>query len=322
LKPLEIAIGDYDQVRDLAAGRALVEGFPVKWITQGAPEGMFGKLLAGEWDGGEFSLAAHAGRISRGLDDLVGIPVFPARSFRHSAIYVRAGAGLREPSDLVGRRVGAPVWAQTAGVWVRGFLGRDYGVPPDSVEWHLAGVDEPGREEPVEISPPASISIERHPTGSLDEMLRQGLLDAVVSARPPRCVIDGSGVAVPLFDDPTAVESEWFRRSGVFPIMHVLVVRRTRLAESQGLAGALVEACEEAKRHSLRRLADATIPHAPLPWVALQLAQARRLLGEDPWPYGLEANREALAWFLELAFDQGVCARKLRPEDLFWPATA
>lgn len=315
---VEIAVGDYDHVRDLAGGRVEVGGRAVRWLPQDAPEGMFGKLLAGEWDGAEFSLAVLAGRLSRGHDDLIGIPIFPARSFRHAAIYVRARAGVAAPADLVGRRVGAPVWAQTAGVWVRGILARDYGVPLDAVSWHLAGVDEPGREEPVEISPAASIAIERHPQSSLDQLLRDGLIDAAISARPPRCVIDGSGVAVPLFDDPMAAEVEWFGRSGVFPIMHVVVLRRAVLERDPGLAAALVEAFEAAKRRSLARLADATIPHAPLPWVARQLGEARRLLGEDPWPYGLAANRPTLERFLGLAFEQGVTAKELQPEELFW----
>jgi 4,5-dihydroxyphthalate decarboxylase len=316
---LEIAIGDYDHVRDLAGGRVQVADHDVRFLPQDAPEGMFGKLLAGQWDGAEFSLAVLAGRLSRGQEDLVGIPVFPARSFRHAAIFVRAGAGIERPSDLVGRPVGAPVWAQTAGVWVRGILARDYDLPLEAVSWHLAGVDEPGREEPVEISPPASIEIERHPESSLDALLREGRIDAAISARPPHCAIDGSGVARLLFDDPVAAETEWFGRSGVFPIMHVLVVRRTALEANPGLAAALVGAFEAAKRRSLTRLADATIPHAPLPWVAHQLAAARRLVGEDPWPYGLEANRATLTWFLGLAAEQGVSAHKLDPEELFWP---
>jgi 4,5-dihydroxyphthalate decarboxylase len=315
---LEIAVGDYDHVRDLAAGRVAVEGHEVRWLPQGAPEGMFGKLLAGEWDGAEFSTAVLAGRVSRGLDDLIGIPVFPARSFRHSAIYVRVGAGVTVPSDLIGRSVGTPVWAQTAGVWVRGILAKDYGVPLDAVSWHLAGVDSPGREEPVEIAPPESISIERHPESSLDQMLRDGALDAVVSARPPRCVIDGSGIAEPLFDDPVTAEIDWFGHSRVFPIMHVVVLRRTALERNPGLAAALIAAFEEALRRSLARLGDGTIPHAPLPWVALQVAEARRLLGDELWAYGLERNRRTVDWFLELAFEQGVCARRMQPEELFW----
>lgn len=313
----EIALGDYDHVRDLVSGAVAGAPADVEWVCPESPEEIFGRFLGGEWDGAELSLAVHSARISRGVDDLVGVPVFPARSFRHAAIFVRSEARIEAPGDLTARRVGVPVWAQTAGVWVRGMLGRDYGVRLDSVDWHLAGVDSPGREEPTEIDPPAAISLTRHPQASLNELLLAGEIDAAISARPPRCFVEGHSEVRRLFADPRAAEAAWFRQHRIFPIMHLLVLRRAVVEARPELPAALCKGFAAAKARSLVRLAEETVPRLPLPWPAASLAEARELLGPDPWPYGLEANRETLAVFLEYALEQGVCRTAVEPERLF-----
>lgn len=313
----EIALGDYDHVRDLTSGRAGSVSPPVRWTTVTSPEEIFGRFLAGEWQGAELSLAVYVARIAHGLRDLIGLPVFPARSFRHGAIYVRAAAGIADPADLAGKRVGIPVWAQTAGVWVRGSLAEDHGLDLGSVEWHQAGVDNPGRDEPVEISIPDGIMLHRHPDSSLDSMLKAGRLDAVISARPPRCCLADRPRFRQLFADPVAAEAEWFRRSGVFPIMHLLVLRRAVVETNPGIVPALQKAFEEAKANSLARLAEATVPYVPMPWVSTQLGEAKELMGADLWPYGVAPNLETLKLFLRFAHEQGVCSRLLDAEDLF-----
>ena len=288
-RTVTLAVGDYDHTRDLVFGVVSAKGLTLRCSAFERPEDMFDRFLRdGEFDAAEMSMAAYAALRSIGDERFVALPIFPARSFRHSAISVRAGM-IVEPSDLAGRRIGVPVWVQTAGVYARGALAHDYGVALEDVKWVQAGVDEPGRQEPVEGAFPA-FSIMRKSDRSLDELLRAGDIDAVISARPPRCVRRREAGIIPLFSDPIAVESAYYLRTGIFPIMHVVVVRCEVLAADPAIAVSLCDAFEQAKRRSLDRAGRLIVPAYPLPWSGRHAAAAADLLGEDFWPYGVMSN--------------------------------
>jgi 4,5-dihydroxyphthalate decarboxylase len=311
---LTVAVGDYDQTRDLLTGAV---GSPrLRYVTVARPEELFERVLeAGDFAASEMSLAIATALRSAGDERFAVLPVFPARSFRHSAIWTHVD-GVSHPSELAGRRVGIPVWAQTAGVYVRGILASRYGLDLTTVEWIRAGVDTSGRREPVAFDPGAH-NITTAAETTLDELLLRRVVDAVISARPPASAERGDPRVRRLFADPEAEERAYFRDTGVFPIMHVLVVRREVLSQDPSVAADLVADFVAAKNNSLARALSATVPSYPIPWASLQAHAARDLLGEDFWPYGLEANRPALVTFLTYAYDQGLVDRVMSADDLF-----
>ena len=258
---------------------------------------------------------------SQGDHSLVAIPVFPSRVFRHSSIYVRRDGPVRAPADLAGRRVGVPEWAQTAAVYTRGLLADTYGIDLRGIAWTQAGVNEAGRAEKVRLALPDGLRLQARPDATLDQLLRAGDLDAVLTAHPPASFEAGDPAIARLFADPAAEERAYFQATGVFPIMHVVVVRAAVLQRFPWVAMNLFAALDAAKARSQARLAEYTASRVPLPWVQASVAAAQALLGPDPFPYGLEPNRVTLDAFLRWAQAQGVTGTRLAPEDLFAPET-
>jgi 4,5-dihydroxyphthalate decarboxylase len=311
---LTLAIGDYDHTRDLASGHVPVQGATLNVLTLPPEEAFFRFTHFREWEVSEMSMGKYVSLRSQDDDGLAAIPVFPSRVFRHSMIYVRDGGGLERPEQLKGKRIGVPEWAQTAVIYARGYLSHQAGVPLDSAEWVQAGVNEAGRVEKVKLKLPPGVRLRPEPTRSLNDMLLAGDLDAVLSARPPRSL--GSGIQR-LFPDYQTAEEAYYKQTGVFPIMHVIVLRSDVLGRHPWLAMNLYKAFEEAKRRSIERLSDITASHAPFAWLAPSAERMKALFGEDFWPYGLEKNRKTLQAFVDFAFEQGVCHRQLALEELF-----
>jgi 4,5-dihydroxyphthalate decarboxylase len=239
--------------------------------------------------------------------------------FRHSSIYVRSDGGIDRPDQLAGKRVGVPEWAQTAAIYSRGLLAHEYGVDLASIHWHQGGVNEPGRHEKVALELPPGFRLTVVPDRSLSQMLLAGDLDAVLSARQPAPVTAGDPRVRRLFADYRDVELAYVRKTGIFPIMHVVAMRREIYERDRWLAMHLFKAFDEARMRSLARAADLTASFFPLPWIPDEMRRARELFGADPWPYGSAANRTTLDAFLGYAFEQGVCRRRLTPEMLFPP---
>jgi 4,5-dihydroxyphthalate decarboxylase len=311
---LTLAIGDYDHTRDLASGHVPVQGATLNVLTLPPEEAFFRFTHFREWEVSEMSMGKYVSLSSQDDDGLAAIPVFPSRVFRHSMIYVRDGGGLERPEQLKGKRIGVPEWAQTAVIYARGYLSHQAGVPLDSAEWVQAGVNEAGRVEKVKLKLPPGVRLRPEPTRSLNDMLLAGDLDAVLSARPPRSL--GSGIQR-LFPDYQTAEEAYYKQTGVFPIMHVIVLRSDVLGRHPWLAMNLYMAFEEAKRRSIERLSDITASHAPFAWLAPSAERMKALFGEDFWPYGLDRNRKTLQAFVDFAFEQGVCHRQLALEELF-----
>lgn len=316
---LTLAINEYDHVREVVSGDVPVEGVDLVCLQLPVEEIFFRFTMFREWDVSELSLAKYVNRRGAGDDSLVAVPVFPSRSFRHSAIWIRADGPRDDPGALAGGRIGVPEWTQTATVYARGLLAEQYGVDLASVTWVQAGTNEPGRIEPATLTLPDAIQLRRVRDRSLNELLVAGELDAVIAAHPPSAASDGSGRVVRLFTQPRPVEEAYFADTGVFPIMHVLTLKREVHDAHPWVAMNLVRAFEEAKRRALDRAFDANAPTFPIPWAFANAHRAQMLVGDDPWPYGLEPNRVTLETFLRQAYEQGACARRLDPDDLFVP---
>ena len=318
---LTLAIGEYDHVRDLCTGRVWAHGITVSALHLPTEEIFHRFMRYREWEVSEISFAKYIAMRSAGDDSLVAIPVFPSRVFRHSSIYVRRDGPVRVPADLAGCRMGLPEWAQTAAVYSRGLLADTYDIDLTGIEWLQAGVDQPGRAEKVKLALPDGIRLQPRPDTSLDQLLLEGGVDAVLSAHPPASIEAGNPAVTRLFADPAAEERAYFKATGIYPIMHVVVLRRDVLDRFPWAAMNLFEAFDHAKRRSQARLAEYTASRVPLPWTPAAVADAQALFGADPFPYGLEPNRRTLEAFLAWTHAQGVAHRKLTPEELFAPQT-
>jgi 4,5-dihydroxyphthalate decarboxylase len=315
--PLTLAISPYDHVEDLVTGRIVPEGIKLTALTLPVEEIFFRFLKHREWDVSELSFGKYASLISQGDTSLTAIPVFPSRIHRHSSVYVRRDGKVRTPQDLAGKRIGLPEWAQTAAVYSRGFMAHQYGIDLAGIDWVQAGVNEPGRVEKVALKLPPGIRLTPAPEKSLSRMLVEGEVDAVLSAHAPDCFEEGHPNVRRLFEDYMTVEAEYYRATGIFPIMHVLALKRSLLDTQPWIAMSLLKAFEEAKRRSVARALEVTAPRFPIPWCFEHARRAQELFGEDYWPYGVDANRTTLEAFLRYAHEQGVCHRLLAPEDLF-----
>jgi 4,5-dihydroxyphthalate decarboxylase len=321
VNPLELtlAIHDYDHTRDIVSGKVPVEGVRLRTIELTPPElnARFSKLR--EWEVSEFGLGKYISLRAAGDDSITAIPVFPARAFRHSAFYVAADSPLRHLDELAGKRIGIPEWAQTAVVWARGLLAEHYGIDLASIDWHQAGVDEPGRKEKVAVQLPEGVRLTPRPDATLQALLLNDELDAVLTAQPPASFLEGDGRVRRLLADPRTEEQRYFAETGIFPIMHTVALRRDAYDAHPWIARNLLTAFEDAKRRSYARLVDAMSPRLPLPWSADDFGRAESVFGPDPYPYGVEPNRKALEALLRYAHHQGVASRLLTVEELFAP---
>jgi 4,5-dihydroxyphthalate decarboxylase len=315
---LTLAVCDYDHTRDVASGAVRADGISLTPLVFDSIEEITFRFLKNlEWDVSELSFGKYTSLTSQGSAPMVAIPVFPSRVHRHSAIYVRADRGIKSAKDLNKRTIGIPEWAQTAGVYVRGFLAEDYGVDLSSIAWLQAGVNEAGRAEKVALNLPGGIRYEARPDASLSAMLMSGEIDAAITARAPDAFAKGDGSVVRLFPDYRAEEERFFKKTGIFPIMHLITLRRAAFEQHPWIAMNLYKAFDEAKRRCLKRLRDFTIAGTALPWIAAIADEIMQAQGDDPYPYGIEASRPTLEAFCRYCHDQGVTARRMTPEDLF-----
>jgi 4,5-dihydroxyphthalate decarboxylase len=306
--PLTLAIHPYDHARGLAP-----QGIDLAVLELPIEEIFFRFTKFREWHASEMSFGKTVSLMAQDAPAIMPIPVFPSRVFRHSAIYVGEKSTIKEPADLQGRKVGIPEWAQTAGIYVRGLLRHEYGVDLARIHWVQAGVHQPGRIEKVKLHLPEGLRVTAVPEKSLAGMLASGELDAVISARDPG--------GRRLFENYQELEEAYFRKTRIYPIMHVVVLRRDAYERDRWIAMNLFKAFEAAKRESVQRLVEIGLSHVPMPWVAERARRWRELAGEDFWPYGIEPNRPTLEAFVQYAHEQGVTPRRLRVEELFAPET-
>ena len=317
--PLTLAISEYDHVTDLVTGRVPVEGVDLTCLTLQIEEIFFRAFLYRDFDVSEVSMAKYCAMVSQGDTSLAAIPVFPSRVPRQSSIYVRRDGPVKSPKDLAGRKVGLPEWAQTASVYSRGFLVHQYGIPLTAIDWVQAGVDNPGRTEKVKLNVPPGVKLTSRPDKTLNEMLLAGEIDAMLSAHAPSSFDNGHPNIGRLFEDYLDVEMKYVKETGIFPIMHTVAFRREVVEAHPWIAMNVFKAFEQAKNNSVTRVQAITSTTVPIPWGYEYARRARSIFGEDIWPYGIDANRKTLDAFLQYAHEQGVCHRRLQPEDLFLP---
>jgi 4,5-dihydroxyphthalate decarboxylase len=316
---LTLAIGDYLHTRELAAGRIRPEGIDLTVLNHPFETIAFRFLATQEWEISEFSLATYCTLTAQGDRRMVGLPVFPSRVFRHGSIYLAGNSPIESAADLKGKRIGIPQWTQTAVTYVRGWLQHEVGVPLTSIDWVQAGVNDAGRKEMAAFELPQGFKLTSVQDKSLGELLLSGDIDAMISARPPNVFLDGRHGVKRLIPDYRAQERAYFQKTGIFPIMHVIVVRRDAYEANRWIARNLLEAFEQAKRACLPELYQGQTSFLPTAWGNDYVEETNRLLfpDGDPWPYGIERNRRTLEPFLAFCHEQGVTRRLLAVEELF-----
>ncbi len=319
---LSIAVGDYDRVRPLVDGSVQIDGVDPVFMLLEPEEIFFRAFRHADFDICELSMSSFTVKTGTGDCPYVGVPVFPSRAFRHNSIYIRTDRGIARPEDLKGRRIGVPEYQVTANVWTRAMLEQDYGVKPSDVTWVRGGYEQAGRIEKIALTLPSDVRVEDAPEGkTISGLLAEGAIDALIGPRAPSCFTAGHPHIGWLFADPAAAGAAWFRKTGIFPIMHLLGIRRTLADRHPWLPVAVMKAFEQAKARALAKLRDVAATKVTLPFVEEQLLAARRLMGEDFWSYGLDANRHVLEAFLRRHHAEGLSSRLLAPEDLFHPST-
>jgi 4,5-dihydroxyphthalate decarboxylase len=318
---LSVAMGDYDRTRALLDGRVQIDGVEPVCMTLSPEETFFRAFRGAEFDISELSFSSYLVKASQGNSPYIAVPVFLSRAFRHTSIYVRKDR-IRTPADLKGKRVGLPEYQLTAHVWARAILQDDFGVSPADIQWVRGGIDTPGRPEKIKLQLPPDVRLENAPDGmTISELLDRGEIDGFIAPRPP----SGAALRNPnvgwLFDDPTATAKDYFKRTGIFPIMHVVGVRRTLAELHPWLPGAVFKAFNQSKAAALELLADTSATKVTLPFVEEQLKAARETMGEDYWSYGVAPNVRTLEAFLHHHHAQGLSARRMQVDALFHPAT-
>lgn len=319
---MTLACWNYDRTRALIDGRVHAEGINLNIVELPVEETFFRMLRHREFDAAEMSLSSYVLSLFTPERPFVAIPVFPSRLFRHSGIYINTASGIREPKDLIGRKVGNPEYQLTANVWIRGILAEHYGVPVNGVAYYTGGQEEPGRVEKSRLQLPPDIRIERiGPTETLASMLASGTIDALYAPKAPSTLRTAPDRVKRLFADVLTVERDYFRRTQIFPIMHTLVIRRELYERHRWVATSLFKAFTAAQRQTYADLDETSALKSMLPWLIAHLDDTRREMGDDFWPYGLEPNRQVLETFLRYSHEQGLAKERLSPEQLFAPET-
>jgi 4,5-dihydroxyphthalate decarboxylase len=317
---LAFACGDYDRTRALYEGTVRPDGIDLTYLRLPVEETFFRMMRHREFEVAELSLSSYVKSLDLDPAPFVALPVYPSRMFRHGGIFVHAGSGIEQPEDLRGKVVGTPEWQLTAGVWIRGVLADRHGVPIDSVEYRTGGQETPGRIEKAAVDPGGRVRIEPIPEGAtLSALLADGGIDALYSPRVPSSFGGPDGPVRRLFADPVAAEKEYFAATGIFPIMHVVVVRRDVYERYPWVAQSLTKALHLAKREAMANLYDSSALRFMLPWLVQGVEETRSLLGADYWSYGLAANEETLSTFLRYHHEQGLSRRRYEPKELFAP---
>jgi 4,5-dihydroxyphthalate decarboxylase len=319
---LTLACWDYDRTRAIMENRVRFDGIDLTYLNLVVEETFFRQMRHHEFDASEMSLSSYLVSLFQDPPPFIAIPIFPSRSFRHSGIYINAKAGIREPKDLIGRRIGCAEYQLTANVWIRGILNDEYGVTPSSFTTFIGGLEETGRVEKAALSLPPQIKIEHIGAAqTLSAMLESGDIDALFSPRAPSSFVKGTGAVRRLFEDTHAAEREYFERTRIFPIMHVVALRRDVYERHRWIAQSLYKGFVDAQRIAYQDLHETAALKLMLPWLIQHLADTERLMGPDFWPYGYGPNVEAIDRLLRYHYEQGLSRKQLKPQEIFAPET-
>ncbi|HZT06091.1 MAG TPA: ABC transporter substrate-binding protein [Chloroflexota bacterium] len=308
---LTLACGGYDRTQALMDGTVAIEGVDLNYLRIEPPGEIFWRQVRhDEFDVSELTMSAYIIGLSRGDDRFVAIPVFPLRLFRHAFIWVRDDAGIITPTDLREKRIAIPEYHMTAMLYIRGMLQHDYGVLPEEIDWYRT------RVERVELNLSPKIRISDAQSANWEEMLARGQLDGTMGTRAPRAAGSDSPGVRRLFSEVRDVEADYYRRTGIFPIMHVVAMKREIYERNRWVAKALLDAFEASKAHAYARMRDVSGIYS-LPWLSVEQDRTRAIFGADPYPYGLEPNRTTLEAATQYSYEQGLSARKVSVEEMF-----
>lgn len=313
---LSFACAPYDRIFPLVNGVVRPEGIELIYLPLEVEEIFWRQVRHDEFDVSEMSLSSYIIAKSYGDERFTAIPVFTSRMFRHSSIYVNKK--IENPEDLKGKTVGVPEYQLTAIVWARGILQHQYGVYPKEIRWRYGGLEVPGREEKIKLQLPPEIDYGPIPPGkTLSEMLERGEIDAIISPRAPSCYIRGSTHVKRLFENYKEVEKKYFEETGIFPIMHTVVLKKAVYERHPWIANSLYKAFVEAKNICMENLKKLNALHAMLPWLNAEMDETVRLMGDDYWPYGVEKNKKTIDTLCQFSFEQGLSKRRVTVEELF-----
>ncbi len=319
---ISLACCDYDRCRAIFDGRAPIEGCDVTKVAIEPEEAFHRAFKFNEFDVSEISMSSHTLMTSRGENAYVGVPAFVSRLFRHSGIYIRSDRGITKASDLKGLKIGVPEYQITANVWIRGILSEYHDLEPTDVIWKSGGLEEPGREERTKLKDIPGVDLSPIPHDKcLSEMLVTGEIDALISARAPSCYLSGDVRVTRLFEDYPRVEADYFRKTNIFPIMHIIGIRRELAEREPWLPVSVFKAFIKAKELCMYELGQIGHLFNSLPWGVHEFESAKKLMGEDYWSYGFDKNSHVLEKFTKYHFEQGLSSEKVDPKKLFHPST-
>lgn len=324
---LTIATWDYDRVRPIMDGRVKVEGCEINFIKVSPEECFHRAWNYQEFDVTEIGLSGYIVGISRGRDAFgvspyVATPVFLSRSFRCSCIYIRTDRNIASPLDLKGKKVGVPEYQITAAVWARGYLQDEYGLKVDDVHWVQGGMDNPGRKDKWPNNLPAGFPLSHlGECETLNQLFEEGRLDALICPRTPRCYRNGKAPVRRMFENFEDVEKDYYRRSGIFPIMHAVGIRRDIYEKYPWVAVNLYQAFSEAKRISQAELFETAALKIGLPWVVSSALSAQEVLGPDIFPYGVRSSLKTLQAAIRYSMEQHTAVREITVEEMFPAST-
>ena len=322
---LSVACWDYDRTQPILDGRVGIEGCRVIPVTI-SPEDAFPRAVTrAEFDVSELSVSSYLLQVSRGDCPYIAIPAFLSRGFKHDCYYVRADGSINSPKDLEGKTVGVPEYQMTLALWGRGILQDEYGVDFRTLRYRTGGLNRPGRKERLPLRLPAHMDVKPIPADRcLNDLLLAGEIDAIMSPGPPQAFTDGDPRVRRLIDDPPTAERAYYERTRIFPILHMVGIRKTLVAEHPWLPERVFAAFVEAKKIAMAEIhaiAAAGANKVTLPWFAAEVARTRALMGEDYWPYGVDANRRELEAMCRYSEEQYLSERRLAVEELFAETT-
>jgi 4,5-dihydroxyphthalate decarboxylase len=316
--PIAIACGDYDRTRAIKDGRVQVEGCAVTYIPLEPEEVFFRTFRYQEFDVSELSFSSYLRITDSGNSPYIALPAFVSRVFRHSGIYIRTDRGIKSPTDLKGRNIGVPEYQITAVVWQRGIMQDEYGVHPTDIHWWQGGQEQAGRGERTPLAPIPRLDLKSIPEDkTLAGMLETGELDALFTARAPSCFVRGAPNVGRLFPDYRNVEKAYYKKTGMFPIMHMIGVKKSLVEQHPWLATSLYKAFLEAKTYAMKEVREINALPVTLPWLEAECLETIALMGEDFWRYGVKENIKEIEALTRYAYEQGLVKKKLDAESLF-----
>ena len=314
---LTLACEDYDRTRPIKDRRIKPEGIDLNYLVMSVEEIFWRMMKYEEFDISELSMGAFLTAAARGRRPFVAIPVFPSRTFRHRCIFINTASGIRGPEELRGKRMGVPEYSMTAAVWLRGLFQHEYGIPPSEIHWIQAGEEQPGRKDRVDFEMPPGVRLESKNDRTLNEMIASGEIDAMMSPRMPSCFLEGAPNVRRLFPNYRQAEMKYFVKTGLFPIMHVIVIKRAIYEKDPWVAQTVYKAFCEAKDLCMRELYDTNILRVSLPWTSAEYEDTCDLMTADYWPYGLTSNRKNLETLHGYLYEQGLIKQRLHLDELF-----